>query len=228
MGGEVIFSLVHFQWMYMLFIFRWLWLRKVVFCSMHSLLLSTSVDIIHRRCSRTLIITFMISTWSFDATFVLVNIHSFFTALNSIHRAQLGIWQSCGCNMNNNICYRLKRDNAPILLLWPARNLIIAVFKKCEHWNSNLNQRFGFHCHQSSISRPLQKTEVYFEWVKRSCPLVMIGEFNPFCLFPYFKVPWLHVAITMTVGSEKHSHTLGFKVQSLCVIEKRENSAFNI
>ena len=78
-----------------------------------------------------------------------------------------------------------------------------------------------FCCHQSSKWTSWE-TEIHFSRVKRSRLPVVIGRFRSILLVSVFQGS-LAVAIILIDGSEKPNRQLGFELQSLHAIEKRNN-----
>ena len=80
---------------------------------------------------------------------------------------------------------------------------------------------YVFRCRQSS-KRTSQETAAYFSWVKRSCLSIVIGRFRSILFVSLFQGS-LAVTIILIDSSEKLNHQLGFELQSLHVIENRNN-----
>ena len=78
-----------------------------------------------------------------------------------------------------------------------------------------------FRCCQSS-KRTSRETEAHFNPVNRSHLSVVIGRFRSILLVSVFQCS-LAVGLIMIDGSEKPNRQLGFEIQSLRVIENRNN-----
>ena len=85
---------------------------------------------------------------------------------------------------------------------------------------------YVFRCHQSS-KRTSWETEAHFSRVKRSRLSLVIDRFWSI-LFVFVFQGSLAVAIIMIDSSEKPNRQLGFELQSLHVIENRNNFNYNI